>query len=195
MYLDLLEQAVQEIKGEEPPGRIDPEIRLKLEAFIPEDYAPDPRQRMNLYKRLSRATGKQEIDEIEEEIYDLYGKPPLEVSRLMQIMLLRVSMKALRAVRLDYNRKDLVVGFDADTPLRVEALVPWAQKNEHVRLLPGDRLAYRIGDVDDETRINRSLDLLKALAAFVEIKGSTLSETNGLFSRVQGSQGPGLKKP
>ncbi len=174
MYLDLLEQAVQEIKGEEPPGRIDPEIRLKLEAFIPEDYVPDPRQRMNLYKRLSRAAGKREIDEIEEEIYDLYGRPPLQVSRLMQIMLLRVSMKRLRAIRLDYNRKDLVVGFDADTPLRAEALVSWAQKDGNVRLLPGDRLAYRIGDVDDENRIESCLELVEVLERSVEKKDTSL---------------------
>ncbi|HMK34748.1 MAG TPA: transcription-repair coupling factor, partial [Desulfomonilaceae bacterium] len=83
MYLDLLEQAVQEMKGEEPPPRIDPEIRLRTEALLPEDYVPDPQQRMNLYKRLSRASGSSEIDEIEEEILDLYGKSPIEATHLI----------------------------------------------------------------------------------------------------------------
>ena len=91
--------------------RIDPDIRLKLEALIPEDYVPDPQQRMNLYKRLSRAAEPTEIDEIEEEIVDLYGQMPLQVSHLMQVMRIRLAMKEVRIQRLDYNEQDLVFAF------------------------------------------------------------------------------------
>jgi len=168
MYLDLLEQAVQEIKGEEPPPRIDPEIRLRLEALIPEAYAPDPRQRMNLYKRLSRATEPSEIDGIEEEIYDLYGKPPVAAYHLIQIMRIRLSMKELRILRLDYNKQDLVFAFDTQTPVDPTRLIEWAQQDRQVRLLPGDRLAYRVGAMDEEARIEKCMELLKGLKEMVE---------------------------
>lgn len=163
MYLDLLEQAVQEIKGEAPPARIDPEIGLKIEAFIPDSYVPDPQQRMNLYKRLSRATDSSEIDGIEDEMFDLYGRPPEQVSHLIQVMRIRLAMKEIRILRLDYNQKDLIFTFDQDTPLDPQTIVAWTQRDGTVRLIPADRLACRIGNVPPRTRIDRCFAVLKEL--------------------------------
>jgi transcription-repair coupling factor (superfamily II helicase) len=180
MYLELLEQAVQEIKGEQLPPRIDPEIHLRLEAFIPEGYVPDPQQRMNLYKRLSRASQGSEIDEIEEEIFDLYGKPPQEVSRLIQIMAVRLAMKESRILKLDYSGQELILTFDPGTPVNPAALVTWAQQEPGVRLLPGDRLAYRIGDVGSQARIDNSFQLLSRLQQLVDSSSSTVSDLVGV---------------
>lgn len=163
MYLDLLEQAIQELKGEQGPPRIDPEISLKLEAYIPEDYVPETQQRMNLYKRLSRADSALEIDDTEEEIFDLYGKPPIQVSQLLQVMRIRLAMKDTRILRLDYNGQDLVLTFDQETPVRPETLVVWAQRDRRVRLAPGDRLKFRIGPTEPQSRINQCIEMFKEL--------------------------------
>jgi transcription-repair coupling factor (superfamily II helicase) len=171
MYLELLEQAIQEIKGEQPLPRIDPDIRLKLEALIPDDYVPDPQQRMNLYKRLSRAGDPGEIDGIEEEIVDLYGRPPLQVSHLLQVMRIRLAMKEVRIQRLDYNEQDLVLAFDSETQVDPQILIAWAHKDRRIRLLPGDRLAFRVGKVDPESRINKCIALLERLGQAMNGKG------------------------
>jgi transcription-repair coupling factor (superfamily II helicase) len=163
MYLDLLEQAVQELKGEEVAPRIDPEIHLKLEANVPEEYVPDSHQRMSLYKRLSRATEAGEIDDIEEEMIDLYGKNPTQVADLLQIMRIRMMMKNLRIVKLDYNGQELVFSFDVATPVNPAALIEWAKKDPKVRMIPGDRLVYRIGNVDAQSRIRQSAELMRNL--------------------------------
>ncbi len=164
MYLELLEQAVQEIKGEEPERKIDPEMGLKVEALLPDDYVPDPQQRMNLYKRLSRAEDNEEIDEIEAEILDLYGQPPEQARNLLSVMRIRLSMKELRILRLDYNGADLVLTFDAETPVDGATLVGWAHEDpRRVRLLPGDRLMYKIGDKNPADRVAEVFGLLDRL--------------------------------
>ncbi|MEW6349352.1 MAG: transcription-repair coupling factor [Thermodesulfobacteriota bacterium] len=164
MYLELLEEAVQEMKGETPPPRIDPEIRLKVETLIPEAYVPDPRQRMNLYKRLSRAVDGTEIDEIEDEMLDLYGKAPGQVDHLVRIMRIRLAMKEIRMLKLEYTEPNLVATFDPETPLNPGQLVAWAQgDSRHIRLLPNDRLMYRIGNGDPERRISGCQELLDNL--------------------------------
>ena len=194
MYLDLLEQAVQEIKGEVPPSRIDPEIRLMLEALIPEEYVPEPQQRMNLYKRLSRASADSEIDDIEEEILDLYGKAPDQVNNLIHLMHIRLAMKEIRVLKLDYSKQDLVLLFDSETELSPATLVAWAQRDDRVRLLPGDRLAYRIGEVDTETRIQRCIQLLAFISEAVS-HGHPPDVRNGLDAPLRPkSETPGLKK-
>ena len=163
MYLDLLEQAVQELKGEEAPPRIDPEIHLKLEARVPEEYVPDAHQRMSLYKRLSRASEAGEVDEIEEEMIDLYGKMPSQAMDLVQVMRIRLQMKKLRILKLDYNEHELILTFDSGTPVSVAALITWAEKDHAVRMIPGDKLAYRIGNVDVQSRIRESFALMTNL--------------------------------
>jgi transcription-repair coupling factor (superfamily II helicase) len=152
------------MKGEQPVPQIDPEIRLRIEALIPEEHVPDPRQRMNLYKRLSRASENAEIEQIEQEIVDLYGRPPQEVSNLLQVMRIRLAMKECMILRLDYNDRDLIVTFHPDTPISPELLVSWARSDpRNVRLVPEDRLMYRIGLVAPQVRIARCFFLLNAL--------------------------------
>lgn len=175
MYLDLLEQAVQEIKGEEPAVRIDPEIGLKMEVLIPENYVPDPQQRMNLYKRLSRATEASEIDGIEDEMFDLYGKPPEQVFHLIQVMRIRLAMKEIRILRLDYNQQELIFTFAHDTPLNPQTLVVWTQSDRTVRLIPSDRLACRIGNVPPHVRIDRCFEVLKVLREAIEVRPTETS--------------------
>jgi len=194
MYLDLLEQAIQEIKGEPAPTRIDPEIRLKLAAFIPEEYVPDTQQRMNLYKRLSKASENTEIDEIEEEIFDLYGKAPTPVFHLLKIMRIRLIMKELRILRLDYNQQEMVLSFDAETPVNPAILVVWAQKDYRVRLLPGDRLGFRTGNLEEAERIQAAFKVLQVLGESLLKGPSALPESPGPQPEVRNRKLAGLKK-
>lgn len=163
MYLELLEESVREIKGEAPETKIDPEIHLKIEAYIPDSYVPDANQRMNFYKRLSRASSQSEIDGIEEEIIDLYGKTPEQVNALLSIMAIRLVMKELRVSKLDYAKGDLVISFDESTIVTPESLIKWVQKNQNVRILPGDKLVYQIGSVDLKERTDKALVVLREL--------------------------------
>ncbi len=186
MYLELLEEAVQEMKGETPPPRIDPEIRLKVETLIPEAYVPDPRQRMNLYKRLSRAADGTEIDEIEDEILDLYGKAPGQVDHLVRIMRIRLAMKEIRMLKLEYNPPNLIATFDPETPLNPDEFVAWAQSDfRRIRLLPNDRLMYRIGDGDPERRIAGCQELLDNLNTIIGARPSPAVPKQPVIRRVR----------
>jgi transcription-repair coupling factor (superfamily II helicase) len=136
---------------------------LKIEAIIPEEYVPEPQQRMSLYKRLSKAENDEEISRIEDEMFDLYGKIPLQVNRLLQIMKIRLAMKDLRVLKLDYNGKDLTFTFDRDTPVRAADLAIWAQNNRKVRLLPQDKVSYQIGSTDSDGRIDQATSFLERI--------------------------------
>jgi transcription-repair coupling factor (superfamily II helicase) len=194
MYLDLLEEAIQEMKGEQLPSRIDPEIHLKIEAFIPEDYVPDTQQRMNLYKRLSKASEAAEIDAVEEEIFDLYGKAPIQVSRLLRVMRVRLGMKQIRILRLDYTGQEMVYTFDADTPVGPDVLMEWVHQDPRLRLVPDYRLASRIGLVDEDARINAALQGLDILRNALEHGKVALPTAADPRQAIQNRKVAGLKK-
>ncbi|MBH0209378.1 MAG: transcription-repair coupling factor, partial [Nitrospira sp.] len=53
LYMQMVEQAVQRLKGHVIEEEPDPTLQLPVSAFIPEPYVTDPHHRLSLYKRLT----------------------------------------------------------------------------------------------------------------------------------------------
>ncbi|MFQ5442412.1 MAG: transcription-repair coupling factor [Thermodesulfobacteriota bacterium] len=112
MYTKILEETVKEMKGEKISEEVEPEINLKVSQYIPEDYMPDTRQRLGLYKRLASLTSEDELASITEELRDRYGEMPALVENLLGAMGLKVLLKRLRARELDQKGNRLYINFE-----------------------------------------------------------------------------------
>ena len=73
LYTEMMENAVKELKGEEVLPEVEPEIRLGIPAYFPDNYIPDANQRLYFYKRLASLRDAEELDELKEEIKDRFG--------------------------------------------------------------------------------------------------------------------------
>src|SRR5262249_21980899 len=51
LYQQMMEEAVQELRGQHVQQEVEPEIQLGIPAFIPESYVPDESQRLVFYRR------------------------------------------------------------------------------------------------------------------------------------------------
>ncbi|MDD3472669.1 MAG: transcription-repair coupling factor, partial [Syntrophaceae bacterium] len=182
MYLDLLEEAVREMKGEPQEEKIDPEIHLRVEAIIPDDYVPDPKQRMNLYKKLSKASNHDEIDETEDEIIDLYGKEPAEVVSLIALMRIRLEMKELGLLKLDYTNREIIFSFVPVTKINPTQLIELVQSEKRMRLIPGDRIGYKLTDEEIDHRIDICFNVLKKLKSLMDQNVLSNDENSQKFS-------------
>ncbi len=89
LYLKLLEEAVQEEKGETPKPRAECSASLSLDASLPDTYVPDAGQRVDLYRRIAMIHTEDEKRDILDELIDRFGDPPHETSQLLNIALLR----------------------------------------------------------------------------------------------------------
>ncbi|MGE5237256.1 MAG: transcription-repair coupling factor [Chloroflexota bacterium] len=95
MYLEMLERAVAELKGEETVEEVDPQIRLDVAAFIPETYVPDVTLRLSLYRRLSSARTLDALSGLKEELLDRFGRIPEEVENLFHVIKMRTLARQL----------------------------------------------------------------------------------------------------
>jgi transcription-repair coupling factor (superfamily II helicase) len=95
LYCELLEEAVREVKGIKEVSPREVIIDLKVEAFIPEDYIADDRQRIAVYRRMNRLSSKEEVDEMKNELEDRFGEIPEKLIKLFDILYLKV--RALEA--------------------------------------------------------------------------------------------------
>jgi transcription-repair coupling factor (superfamily II helicase) len=89
MYLKLLEEAVQEEKGEKPEARCECSADLAVAANIPDRYVPSQEQRMDLYRRIASIRSEEEADDLTDELIDRFGDPPSSVNSLIHVALLR----------------------------------------------------------------------------------------------------------
>lgn len=101
LYSELLHEAVKKLQGSLiSDNDIDPEVTLPISNFIPEKYCPDLHERMNLYQRLATSATEQNIEDIFDEIEDMYGELPNEVLALKISSLLKLQLKSLHALSL-----------------------------------------------------------------------------------------------
>ena len=83
LYCELLEAAVRRLKRMPLKMVIDVDVDLPGEAYIPEDYVPDRRMKIDLYRRLTRVAGDQDLNDFRSELHERFGEPPDPVVRML----------------------------------------------------------------------------------------------------------------
>jgi hypothetical protein len=76
MYCQLLEEATRQIQNQPKPNRPEAHVDLGISAYLPKTWIPGDRQRMDLYRRLTRLTDIDELNLLEQDARDAFGEPP-----------------------------------------------------------------------------------------------------------------------
>src|SRR5688500_9310358 len=90
MYCQLLEEAVRQMKNEKPLTRPEAHVEIDINAFIPKTYRPVDRQRMDVYRRLTRCTSIEMLQMLEQDLKDAFGEPPRQAILLFALTELRL---------------------------------------------------------------------------------------------------------
>lgn len=101
MYIRMLEETVQEMRGEEVPLEIHSTLNLGLDIRIPSDYISDDNQRLRAYKRIADARNEEEGARIVGELSDRYGPAPDGVTTLLEFALLKTAAQKLGVEAVD----------------------------------------------------------------------------------------------
>ncbi|MEH2308511.1 transcription-repair coupling factor [Nostoc sp.] len=118
LYMEMLEEAIREIRGQEIPKVEDTQIDLNLTAFIPADYITDLDQKMSAYRAVATAKSKSELNQIAAEWSDRYGSLPVPANQLLRVMELKQLAKKLGFSRIKPEQKQHVV---LETPMEEPA--------------------------------------------------------------------------
>lgn len=148
MYMDLLEQAIQEAKGQPYEEAIEPEINLKIKALIPHSYMPDIRLRLSYYKALSGIQTVEDIDRIESDLHDQFGTPPEEVFNLLGLMMIRYICKDLGIRDVSSGSTAISLVFTEKTKLPATKVVELSlMPNKKYSITPDNRLKIRMNAI------------------------------------------------
>jgi transcription-repair coupling factor (superfamily II helicase) len=168
LYMEMLEEAIREIRGQEIPKVEDTQIDLNLTAFIPATYIPDLDQKMSAYRAVATVKSKYELKQIAAEWTDRYGTIPVPANQLLRVMELKQLAKNLGFSRIKPENKQHIV---LETPMEEPA---WNLLAENLTPTMKARFVYSPGKVTA-----RGLGVFKAdqqlqtlIDTFVKMQGA-----------------------
>ena len=166
LYTRLLDEAVRELKGETVEKQIDPEIKIAVTAYIPEDYVPDGDLKMEFYQRLAEAQRVVDLLAIKEEMEDRFGRAPWQAKALLHIMEIKVMAKqlGLESVQLEKSRFSLHFPESVQvSPADIQRLVE--KSSSQLEFNVGARLSIEtfLRASDEQERLQKARDLVEEL--------------------------------
>jgi transcription-repair coupling factor (superfamily II helicase) len=147
LYTQMMEEAMAELKGEEPAVEPDTQINLRASAFIPESYIGDMSLRLAAYKEISSAGDEPEISRIAADLRDRYGPLPEPAENLLAIMGVKIIAKAAGVSRIDGGARAVTITFSEDARISPDKIMALLKRNQgRIKLIPEFTLQIAIGD-------------------------------------------------
>lgn len=136
LYLRMVAEAVTDfrrgIDGEDDAPQTDTTLDLPVDAYLPHDYVPAERLRLEAYRRLASATDESEVDAVADDLRDRFGagpdgQLPSQVHTLLAVARLRVFLRGYGLGDVSVQGKFLrlaPVELAESARLRLERLYP-----------------------------------------------------------------------
>ncbi len=131
MYCELLAEAVRRLKNEPTEAIPTAVVDLGFATYIPKNYIPIDRHRMDVYRKIAVARCSEDLEQIEGELADVYGPVPEEVKLLLDLAEIRIkaskrdikSIVASGPARHTSGGQDLVFSFGKELDAKSESLI------------------------------------------------------------------------
>ena len=112
MYLSMLKDAVNDIKGHQKEPILDTEINFNDRALIPDTYLPVANERLKVYRSLNDAETSEQIDQILIDLKDRCGKPDSEILNLIENSKLRIIAANVGIKKIYSNQQNAMFTFN-----------------------------------------------------------------------------------
>ena len=153
LYCQLLRQSIERLQGKVPTARADAlfkadflclseammatreDAHALIGAYLPSSYMESTKARMDAYTRLARATTLEDIDDLEREWHDRFGKLPREARHLLAVQKIRLLASRRNISMVEVSGQKLMLTRNKDYIL-IDKRFPRLTKTK-----PADKLA------------------------------------------------------
>ncbi len=170
LYMEMLQECLAEIQGQEIPVVEDTQIDLSIPAFIPSDWIQENELKISAYRDASQCTSKGELIDLASQWNDRYGLLPKSVNTLLDLMELKLVAKACAISRIspDGNNIKMVTPMDEIAFRQIRKALP---DHIHSRFIYKKNDNYNaqiivrgLGSVTNEQQISQLIEWLKTMS-------------------------------
>jgi transcription-repair coupling factor (superfamily II helicase) len=112
LYCRLLENAIEELKGEKKEKEDNIEINLDIDAYIPDNYISDSKQKVGIYKKIISLKSEEAINDIIDELIDRFGDIPHELMNLIKVSRIKIKAIKLGIEKIELKKNMINCKFD-----------------------------------------------------------------------------------
>jgi transcription-repair coupling factor (superfamily II helicase) len=145
MYCQLLENAVRQLKKQSPRVAVEVNVNLPWPAFLPRDYVPGQKLRIEVYRRLSRLRDPDKLTDFRQELRDRYGPPPEPVEWLLRTTQVRLMCVKWQVSGVHRDGRNLVLTYKH--PGRAAQLVG---RSSRLKIIDDKHIYLKLSDTEDD---------------------------------------------
>jgi transcription-repair coupling factor (superfamily II helicase) len=166
MYVQMLEGAVRELRGEAPQPDFTTTINLGLDIRIPASYIPEEHQRLRMYKQIGGIRSSEERDNVAQELGDRYGALPRAVRNLLDYADLKLAAGRLWIRTIERKKDAVEFQFHNQTGVDPARLMAFVQGHAGAQFTPTGllRLPLRGNPKDLLPHVQEALGQLQTYA-------------------------------
>ena len=163
LYMEMLQESLADIQGQDIPAVDDTQVDLQVTAFIPADWITDADEKMGAYRSAAECQSQEALVEMAAGWADRYGALPGPVQSLLQLMELKLLAKRCGFARIRPEKPNIAL----ETPMEEPAFRLLRQglpKHLHGRLI------YQAGSGSTAKVLARGLGVLAMDKQLEELK-------------------------
>lgn len=107
----------------------EPELALDMDAYIPETYVKDEKQKIDMYKQFQSIRMQEDVDDLKEEMIDRFGDFPEEVQHLFVVSSLKVHAKQEKVESIKEKNKTIELLVDENRSSQIDGSKLFALAN------------------------------------------------------------------
>jgi transcription-repair coupling factor (superfamily II helicase) len=171
LYTQLLSEAVAELSGKASLEEEEPELDLRIPAFLPDDYIPEAGVRLDFYRKMAVVRTAEAIDEIELELMDRFGRLPTPARSMCELARLRMRMREIGVRELKRGNGQLYLELSEKSEADRLLLVKWVTRERGTfSFLRGEVLAMRLPADGPDSVLTAAKNLLNRFPSGDSIK-------------------------
>ncbi|MEY3768724.1 MAG: Transcription-repair-coupling factor, partial [Cyanobacteriota bacterium] len=116
LYMEMLQECLAEIQGQEIPAVEDTQIDLPLTAFIPADWITESDEKMAAYRAAADCSNREGLLELAAAWIDRYGALPAPVQSLLLLMELKLIARRCGFSRIRPEKPNIVLETPMEEP-------------------------------------------------------------------------------
>lgn len=168
LYIDMLNHAVKQLKSGksldlDKPLNVTKDINIHAPTILPHTYCPNVSERLIIYKRLSNASTRDQLNELKEELIDRFGVIPDQTKSLIIFHELRIDVDSYEVLKVDASRSSIEITFSESVDIDPIKIIDLIQTDRRYKMNGPNKIKVSIAIDSIEERVLFVRNILKDL--------------------------------
>ncbi len=162
MYLDMLNEKLSVMQNK-PLENYEANIVIPHDYYIPDTMVTDTRQKMEIYKKMSRCKTRVDLESLKKEMEDRFGRLDELMENIFFLEMIRVLSGEARFDRVEKKEDVYMVTVSPETKMNLKVFQELLQSDPRIRLYPEDPRIFSIKPYNRKNELRELSSILEYL--------------------------------